>query len=125
MFGQRLAISCTPNARSAGGFSSTQIQYYESGSSLETTATSTEGTFFSRVDYFRIADNSGIESLAFWPQSEPRFKREPIWPAGRKRNADQTSSMATMDTERHPAALIASRITSRLRFPATFEVFFG
>jgi len=67
----------------------------------------------------------GVESLAFWPQSEPRFKREPIWPAGRKRNADQTSSMATMDTERHLAALIASRITSRLRFPLTVEVFFG
>ena len=74
---------------------------------------------------WKVGRHSGIESLAFWPQSEPRFKREPIWPAGRKRNADQTSSMATMDTERHPAALIASRITSRLRFPATFEVFFG
>src|SRR5258708_10007646 len=33
--------------------------------------------------------------------------------------------MATMDTARHPTLLIASRITSRLRSPLTFDVFFG
>jgi hypothetical protein len=69
--------------------------------------------------------HSGIETLVSSPQSRPRFKREPTWPAGRKRNADQTSSMATMDTARHPVTLIASRIMSRLRSPPVLEVFFG
>jgi len=73
----------------------------------------------------RLADDSGIERLASRTQSGPRFKRAPTWPAGRKRNADQTSSIATMDTARHPTLLIASRITSRLRSPLTFDVFFG
>src|SRR6267154_203297 len=54
-----------------------------------------------------------------------RLKREPTGAVGRKRNADQTSSMATMDTARHPVPFIASRITSRLSSPWTLEVFFG
>ena len=74
---------------------------------------------------FKVADDSGIKSFAFSTQFEPRFKREPTLLVGRKRNADQTWSMATMDTARHPAALIASRITSRLSSLPVFEVFFG
>lgn len=53
------------------------------------------------------------------------LKREPTCPAGRKRNADQTSLMAMMDMARHPALLIASRITSRLRSLSVLDVFFG
>ena len=78
-----------------------------------------------RTSTMRCANDSGIESFMGWPQSELCFEREPIWPVGRKRNADQTTSMATMDTARHPARLIALRITSRLRSPLSFEVFFG
>src|SRR6266852_365082 len=60
------------------------------------------------------------------PELSPgRASSAPTSPAGRKRNADQTSSIATMDTARHPTLLIASRITSRLRSPLTFDVFFG
>jgi hypothetical protein len=77
------------------------------------------------LDSFRVAGDSGIESLAPWAHAGLRFTREPTWPAGRKRKADQTSPMATMDTARHPTLLIASRITSRLRSPLTFDVFFG
>jgi hypothetical protein len=47
------------------------------------------------LDSFRVAGDSGIESLAPWAHAGLHFTREPTWPAGRKRKAEQTSPMAT------------------------------
>ena len=44
---------------------------------------------------------------------------------GRKRNADQTSSMAICETGRHPVASMAAHTSSRLRSLSMPEVFFG
>jgi len=46
-------------------------------------------------------------------------------PTGRKRSADQTSSIAMMETGRHPVPLIASEMRSRLRSLSIPDVFFG
>src|ERR1700747_651064 len=86
--------------------------------------------FYHHLSQSEIDGVKAMRELSFFilaprPHAGLRFEREPTWPAGRKRNADQTSSMAMMDTARHPALLMALRITSRLRSRASFEVFFG
>jgi len=77
------------------------------------------GSWDESVANFRVARRSEVIRMSH------AFRLVLTSPTGRKRSADQTSSIAMMETGRHPVPLIASEMRSRLRLLSIPDVFFG